>query len=234
MLHTTPLRESDLIVSVLTQDWGKVSAVARGARRSKKRFMGGVSGLDAGIFEFEGIAKNNSLYSLSGISQREVWLGLRNDFFKLSFASHCLEVTNLFSPEGDFDSGKLLPPLLATLTNIDKGTDKREGVREILRWNLAVLKFSGINPMVDLTIGSPVLQHCYEQLLEAKKVPPEQEITDHLLYEGMLFLLEFIDRHLHRPLRTRQHLLQVVAQVFRSENLFEDPNILISSELMAD
>ena len=42
IIRTTPLRESDLVVAVLTPQQGKVPCIARGARRSKKRFAGGL------------------------------------------------------------------------------------------------------------------------------------------------------------------------------------------------
>jgi len=40
VLRTRPYGESDLIVVLLTAEYGKVAAIARGARRSKKRFAG--------------------------------------------------------------------------------------------------------------------------------------------------------------------------------------------------
>lgn len=42
VLRTQPIRESDLIVVVLTLDRGKVDCIARGARNSRKRFPGGL------------------------------------------------------------------------------------------------------------------------------------------------------------------------------------------------
>ncbi len=42
VLRTTAIRESDLIVGLLTPTAGKVDVIARGARRSRKRFPGGL------------------------------------------------------------------------------------------------------------------------------------------------------------------------------------------------
>ncbi len=41
VLRTRPLREADLIVVLLTPGRGKIDCIARGARRSRKRFPGG-------------------------------------------------------------------------------------------------------------------------------------------------------------------------------------------------
>ncbi|HLT34840.1 MAG TPA: DNA repair protein RecO, partial [Enhygromyxa sp.] len=42
ILRTRPLREADLIVVLLTPGRGKIDCIARGARRSRKRFGGGL------------------------------------------------------------------------------------------------------------------------------------------------------------------------------------------------
>jgi len=45
VLRSYPLRESDLIVVLYTRRFGRVSGVARGARRSKSRFAGTLESL---------------------------------------------------------------------------------------------------------------------------------------------------------------------------------------------
>jgi len=45
LLRTVPVRESDLMVTLFTQVEGKITAVARGARRSTKRFGGALEPL---------------------------------------------------------------------------------------------------------------------------------------------------------------------------------------------
>ncbi|PRQ05898.1 DNA repair protein RecO [Enhygromyxa salina] len=42
ILRTQPIRESDLIVVLLTPGHGKIDCIARGARRSRRRFPGGL------------------------------------------------------------------------------------------------------------------------------------------------------------------------------------------------
>ena len=49
ILRTYKLGESDLIVVFLTRDRGKKRGVAKGARRSKKRFAGGLESLTRGL-----------------------------------------------------------------------------------------------------------------------------------------------------------------------------------------
>ena len=52
VLKTTPLRESDLLVVLYTATHGRVAAVARGARKSQRRFAGALQ-LLADAFEFD-------------------------------------------------------------------------------------------------------------------------------------------------------------------------------------
>lgn len=42
VLRTTAVRESDLVVTLLSADRGRVEAIARGARKSRRRFPGGL------------------------------------------------------------------------------------------------------------------------------------------------------------------------------------------------
>src|SRR3989442_15279217 len=45
VLRTYPLREADLLVTLFTREEGKVRGVARSAKKSKRRFGGGVEPL---------------------------------------------------------------------------------------------------------------------------------------------------------------------------------------------
>src|SRR5690242_10873223 len=82
VLRTTPLRESDLLVVLYTDTHGRVSAVARGARRSQRRFAGTLSllGLDGGEVVRE-------------------WTRLASDVVAVAHASYVAELV-----------GALLPP----------------------------------------------------------------------------------------------------------------------------
>jgi len=101
VLKTTPLRESDLLVTLYTDTHGKISAVARGARRSKVRFAGTLSLLVLGRFRL-GRAPRGELWNLEGGDIEREWTHLASDVVAVAHASYIVELV-----------GALLPPEVA-------------------------------------------------------------------------------------------------------------------------
>lgn len=97
VLKTTPLRESDLLVTLYTDTHGRVSAVARGARRSKVRFAGTLSLLVLGRYQL-GRPPRGDLWSLeSGEIVRE-WVNLASDVVAVAHASYIAELVGAIVP----------------------------------------------------------------------------------------------------------------------------------------
>lgn len=83
--------DSDLIVTLLGRDTGKLAARARGARASKKRF-GAALGWFV-ISEVELSRRRGDLFTLSRADVREAHIGLAADPVALSHASYTTELT---------------------------------------------------------------------------------------------------------------------------------------------
>ena len=98
VLRTTPLRESDLLVVLYTETHGRVAAVARGARRSQKRFSGALSLLVLGSYHLKRPARGD-LWSLDGAEVEREWTRLSSDVVAVAHASYIVELV-----------GALLPP----------------------------------------------------------------------------------------------------------------------------
>jgi DNA repair protein RecO (recombination protein O) len=98
VLRTTPLRESDLLVVLYTERHGKISAVARGAQRSRKRFAGTLSILVLGRYEL-GRRGRSELWSLDAAEVVREWTQLSSDVVAVAHASYVVELV-----------GALLPP----------------------------------------------------------------------------------------------------------------------------
>lgn len=97
VLKTTPLRESDLLVTLYTDTHGRVSTVARGARRSKVRFAGTLSLLVLGRYQL-GRPPRGDLWSLeSGEIVRE-WVHLASDVVAVAHASYIAELVGAIVP----------------------------------------------------------------------------------------------------------------------------------------
>jgi DNA repair protein RecO (recombination protein O) len=98
VLRTTALRESDLLVVLYTNTHGKISAVARGARRSQRRFAGALSLLVLGRYQL-GRRPRGDLWSLEGAEVVREWTALSSDVVAVAHASYVAELL-----------GALLPP----------------------------------------------------------------------------------------------------------------------------
>jgi DNA repair protein RecO (recombination protein O) len=98
VLKTVPLRESDLLVTLYTSTHGRVSAVARGARKSQRRFAGALQLLVLGRYQL-GRRPRGDLWSLDGAEVVREWNHLASDVFAVAHASYIAELV-----------GALLPP----------------------------------------------------------------------------------------------------------------------------
>ena len=72
VLRTTPLRESDLLVVLYTDEHGRVAAVARGARKSQRRFAGALQLLVLGRYQL-GRRPRGELWSLECAEIEREW-----------------------------------------------------------------------------------------------------------------------------------------------------------------
>lgn len=97
VLKTTPLRESDLLVVLYTETHGRISAVARGARRSQRRFAGALSLLVLAKLELG--RSRGELWSLERAEVVREWTRLASDVVAVAHASYVAELV-----------GALLPP----------------------------------------------------------------------------------------------------------------------------
>jgi DNA repair protein RecO (recombination protein O) len=88
ILRTRPFTETSLIVQWLTPDFGRLSTVARGARRAKSPFAGKLDLFYSGEFSF---ARNrrSDLHTLAEVSLRETHAALRRELGYLQQAAYC-------------------------------------------------------------------------------------------------------------------------------------------------
>ncbi len=97
VLKTAPLRESDLLVTLYTETLGRVSAVARGARKSKVRFAGALSLLVLARFAL-GRRPRGELWSLEGAEIVREWTALSTDVVAVAHASYVAELVGALVP----------------------------------------------------------------------------------------------------------------------------------------
>ena len=102
MLRSTKYSESDLILQMLTVSGERLSLLARGALRSKKRFGGGV--LEPTHYVEISIRRATSQERLSILEEAtliEDFKKIRQDYDRLEIAFFILETLSRISQEGD-------------------------------------------------------------------------------------------------------------------------------------
>lgn len=96
VLRTSALRESDLLAVLFTDRYGRVSAVARGARRSQRRFGSGLSPL---VLARYGLARRRGeLWSLERADIIREWTHLASDELAVAHASYASELLGALVP----------------------------------------------------------------------------------------------------------------------------------------
>jgi DNA repair protein RecO (recombination protein O) len=88
ILRTRPLTETSLIVNWLTPEFGRISTVAKGARRAKSPFRGKLDLFYEGDFSFQR-SRRSELHTLREIVLRETNTALRHELAYLQQASYC-------------------------------------------------------------------------------------------------------------------------------------------------
>src|SRR3954466_11952344 len=97
VLRTQALRESDLLVTLYTAEHGRISAVARGARKSQRRFAGALSLLVLGRYQL-GRKPRGELWSLESADVVREWTPLASDVVAVAHASYVAELVGALLP----------------------------------------------------------------------------------------------------------------------------------------
>jgi DNA repair protein RecO (recombination protein O) len=124
VLHSIPYAEVDKIITLYTLDFGKIKGIAKGAKRSRKRFGNTLeiaSYIHASFFEKE----TSTLVRLNHCDLIRPFAGLRGDIHKLAWASYFLELVNQMTAE-KIRNKALFQLLIVFLSFIDQGLLKEE------------------------------------------------------------------------------------------------------------
>jgi len=144
VLHTTPYGESDLIVTLYTVDSGKIKGIAKGAKRSRKRFGNRLEiGSYVNVTYFE--KESAGLVRLGDCELIRAFSGLREDIHKLAWASYFIELVKEMTAE-KIENKPLFRLLIAFLSLADKGVLKEEIQRV---FEIRFLSHLGYRPQLD-------------------------------------------------------------------------------------
>lgn len=132
--------ESDFIVTFFTRENGKISGIARNAKKSKKRFGGRLelfNLLDVDIRQNE-----NRFNTISDVSILNSFQGIMNSLETFMVCSFILEHVDIFSSEGE-PAERLFD---ATANSFQLLEDNQNILPKLLSFQLATLSESGYEP----------------------------------------------------------------------------------------
>ncbi len=119
--------ESDKIVTFFTKDFGKLKGIAKGARRSRKRFqnaLGLFSHLRLIFFEKEGMG----LVRAEGCDILHSFPKIRDDLKKIIYGNYYLELMNEMAGERE-GNPEAFELLLSSLSNLEESNLQEERLR---------------------------------------------------------------------------------------------------------
>ncbi len=144
ILNSLDYGESDRIVSVFTSDFGKIKGIAKGARRSKKRFPNALEPFSLSDIIFSK-RERDTLVLIESCDIIDHYPDIRENLDKTLTSSYLLELTDKFTREGKKDAA-LFQLLKNFLHMIDSGIYSDDLVRF---FEIRLLKLSGYEPVFD-------------------------------------------------------------------------------------
>lgn len=134
------IEEADRYITVFMEDYGKISTLVRGIRKSKKRDKTAADVLSLTDFSFYRKGETIILSDFNGI---ESYQGIKSDFEKLNIALYLFSALNQILVENDRNR-KLYNILLKTLEYLDKTEDEKKNLLLIVYFLYELIKIEGI------------------------------------------------------------------------------------------
>src|SRR5215470_12554248 len=144
VLRTRSYGESDKIVSCLTADHGKITGIAKGAKRSRKRFVNSLEPFSLINLRFLDRSHSNLVFILAA----DLLLGfktLASCLDKIAFASYLVEITDGLI--GEREENPLVFHHLRKGLNFLEGNDT--SLAFLASFELELLRLAGYQPSLD-------------------------------------------------------------------------------------
>ena len=174
VIRLYPSAESDLVLRVVTREAGKLSLLAKYARKSKKRFATTFDLLDHGVFQVR--AGRGNLALVEAFSPRPGYRFVRDDLNKITVASVLCDCCDLLLQEAAGESGEPYATLALALEAIDRSSNLRESLKALHFAAAHLLNLAGYAS--SLSEGTPstgklrkllnFVEECAERKLESK------------------------------------------------------------------
>jgi DNA repair protein RecO (recombination protein O) len=141
VLARIPIGETDKVVTLLTREWGKLRAIAKGARRPTSR-LAGATELFTHARMLMSVGQNLDVITQAEV--RESFPGLRQDLMKIGHASYLTELADAVTAERQ-PNAELFDLLLSALYVVERSDRPDLGAR---MFELNALRLLGYEPQL--------------------------------------------------------------------------------------
>ncbi len=143
LLRRSSYGDYDLIVTLLSLDKGKLTVIAKNAKKSRKRFPPGLLELFSLLHIECRNPQGRGMIALQEAELENPFSGIRGNIMKTSYASYWAELVNIWLEEGK-EQARLYHLLQYCLESLDAGAIGNEELNIIFQ--LGFLNFSGMSP----------------------------------------------------------------------------------------
>ncbi len=144
-LRTADYSETSQVVTLFTSQSGKLSAIAKGAKRPKSAFGGPIEPFSFGDIVYSA-PRSAKLATLTEFEQKRGFLNLRKNLTALNCAYFSAELLEAFTEELDRHT-ELFDAFLQFLTDL-QAADNRDGLGLLILFQLTLLAEVGTKPIL--------------------------------------------------------------------------------------
>ena len=161
IIKAEPIGEYDRRVVILTENRGKISAFARGARRPNSKF---VASTNPFVFGNISLFAGRNSYTLTDMEAVEYFDSLRLDFDKSMYGMYFLELADYYTRENN-DDRDMLKLLFVSLKALSRGLIDNRLIRAI--FELRDVAVNGEFPGLELRSMSETAEYTIKFIISA-------------------------------------------------------------------
>ena len=161
IIKAEPIGEYDRRVVILTENRGKISAFARGARRPNSKF---VASTNPFVFGNISLFAGRNSYTLTDMEAVEYFDSLRLDFDKSMYCMYFLELAYYYTRENN-DDRDMLKLLFVSLKALSRGLIDNRLIRAI--FELRAVAVNGEFPGLELRSMSETAEYTIKYIISA-------------------------------------------------------------------
>lgn len=192
IIKAEPIGEYDRRVVILTENRGKISAFARGARRPNSKF---VASTNPFVFGNISLFAGRNSYTLTDMEAVEYFDSLRLDFDKSMYGMYFLELADYYTRENN-DDRDMLKLLFVSLKALSRGLIDNRLIRAI--FELRAVAVNGEFPGLELRSMSETAEYTIKFIISADFAKLYSfTLKDEIMNEVINYSALVVDKMIH-------------------------------------